>query len=227
MWKLLPVGIGLGLIDCLNPFTISTQIVLSPFVKKRHHIIYYIVGTYLSYLVGGILVYWGIDKLLAQWWRGFMAAHSTLVYSLETLLGAVLIAVAVILFVRHRRKAHSSKAKEAKPPRSVHPVFLFLFGASNTIGDLPTAFPYLIFIARVVDAELSILPVVALMVIYCFIYTLPLFIIYFLYLWSKSKLERLIEAVRKKFAALASWATIILVAGVGVFLIIHGCMNLI
>lgn len=61
MWSLLLIGISLGLLDCLNPFTISTQVVLQPFVKKPHHVLYYIVGTYLSYLFGGMLVYWGID----------------------------------------------------------------------------------------------------------------------------------------------------------------------
>ena len=232
MWSLLLIGISLGLLDCLNPFTISTQVVLQPFVKKTHHVLYYIAGTFLSYLLGGVFVYWGIDKIIAKFWNNIMASHSEVIFSIEVVLGIGLVILGFFFFYRRIQKKKAIEAgkqveeKKAAAPKSVNPVFLFFFGAANTIGDLPTAFPYLMFIAKIVEAKLSIGLVLLLLVFYCLVYIMPLLIIYVLYAFNKKKLERLIEKLQRKAAAIGEWATIVFPAAIGVFFSIHGCICL-
>ena len=232
MWSLLLIGISLGLLDCLNPFTISTQVVLQPFVKKTHHVLHYIAGTYLSYLVGGVFVYWGIDKVIATVWSSIMASYSAVVFSLETVLGIGLVISGFFFFYRRMRKKKMIEAgeqiseKKMTVPKSVNPVFLFFFGAANTIGDLPTAFPYLAFIAKIVEEKLAIGAVLLSLVLYCLVYILPLLVIYGLYSYNKKKMEHLIEKVQQKTASIGEWAAIALPAAAGLFFVIHGCIRL-
>ena len=51
--------IGLALLDCLNPATIATMIVLLPLVGKKWHAIVFIVGTFLMYFTAGLLAFFG------------------------------------------------------------------------------------------------------------------------------------------------------------------------
>lgn len=232
MWSLLLIGISLGLIDSLNPFTISTQVVLHAFVKKTHHILYYIIGTFVTYWLGGICAYWGMDKIIMTFIGGFMERYSETVFSLEVILGIGLTIVGFFFLYRRIKKEkmtlseNQTEKKKVTAPKSVKPAFLFLIGASNTIGDLPTAFPYLIFIAKVSDGNYSIGEVLVLLAIYTLVYVMPLILMYLLYLYNKKKFEKIIEKVKQKLAGVSEWATIILPTVAGVALGIHGCMNL-
>lgn len=161
-----------------------------------------------------------------------MASYSAMIFSLEITLGVGLVIVGFFFFYRRLKKKKKidtdkqSNEKMVSAPKSVKPVFLFFFGASNTVGDLPTAFPYLLFVAKLVEAKQTLGAVLLLMVIYCLVYILPLIIVYFLYLLSRKKLERLIEKVQTKVAALSEWAAIIVPAAAGAFFGIHGCISL-
>ena len=232
MWSLLVTGIGLGLVDCLNPFTISTQVVLQPFVKKSHHVLYYIAGTFLTYLIGGVLIYWGIDKVIAAFWDRIMASHGDVIFSIEIVLGVGLVVLGFVFLHRRIQKKKALDAgkqtdeQTAAVPKSVKPAFLFFFGAANTVGDLPTAFPLLIFIAKIVEAKVAFGAILLLLTLYCLIYIMPLLIIYGLYVANRKKMERLIEKVRQKAAAIGEWASIVFPAAIGVFFSIHGCVSL-
>ena len=198
MYNLLILAISLSFVDSFNPFTISTQVVLQELVKKTYHILYYILGTFISYLIGGFLVYWGFDKVISALVHNIMSENSTLIFSLEVALGIILIIGGIFLLYRRlkTRKKPIKARKTASNPKSVNRVFLFLLGASNTVGDLPTAIPYFLFIGKIVQAKLSIIDAVILLVIYSFIYVLPLIVIFFLYLFSKKKIEVIIEKIK-------------------------------
>lgn len=104
-------------------------------------------------------------------------------------------------------------------------MFLFFFGAANTVGDLPTAIPYLIFIGKLVEAKQFDLAALLLLVIYCLVYILPLIIVFFLYLFSKKKLDSLTEKLRAKFSIISEWAVIVVPVVAGGFFGIHGCIS--
>ncbi len=232
MWALLLFGISMGLLDCLNPFTISTQVVLQPFVKKPRHTLFYIAGTYLSYLIGGVFVFWGVDKIISKYIEKIMAQYSATIFSLEIVLGMILIIMGFVFLFRRiqkeKRLITDEKVNEKKPsaPKSVKPVFLFLFGAANTIGDLPTAFPYLVFIAKIVEMKVSVRLVIPLLAIYCLIYILPLLVVYVLYILNKKKMEHIIQKVQEKIVGIEKWIAVVLPEIVGIFLCYHGFGNI-
>ncbi|MDN7240629.1 GAP family protein [Planococcus sp. N028] len=228
MWPLLSTGVGLGLIDSLNPFTISAQAVLQALVKKSYHIWYYIFGTFISYFIGGLLVIFGIDKFFSTFYGSIMAEYSNIIFSLEITLGIGLVFLGAFLLYKKKKASPSSNKKEKKiaPPKSVTPLFLLFLGVSNTIGDLPTAIPYLIFIAQLVEASISMGSVLFLLLIYNIIYILPLVILFFLYIFNKDKVDTTIEKLRRKVANISEWAAIILPTAAGVFLGIHGYISL-
>lgn len=116
MWSLLMIGIGLGLVDCLNPFTISTQVVLQPFVKKPTHTFYYIAGTYMSYLLGGVLIYYGIDKLIKAFGDDLMASYSTVLFLLKfcLVLGCLYLDSSSFSDVYERKEALKKKKSQMR-----------------------------------------------------------------------------------------------------------------
>ncbi|WP_393965618.1 GAP family protein [Exiguobacterium sp. S22-S28] len=228
MWPLITSGIGLGLIDSLNPFTISAQAVLQALVKKTHHIWYYIFGTFISYFIGGLLVIYGMDKVFSSFYRHIMATYSSVIFSIEITVGIGLVFLGAFFLYKRKTASPTIKIKEKKitPPKSVTPSFLLILGVSNTIGDLPTAIPYLIFIAQLVEASISMTSVIFLLLIYNVIYILPLVLLFLLYLSNRNKVDEFIEKFRKKSEKISEWAGIIVPIVAGLFLGIHGYINL-
>lgn len=232
MLSLLLAGLGLSLVDCINPFTISAQVLLLTFVKKTYHVMYYVFGTYLTYVTGGLFVYWGIDKMLAEFWDGIMESHGALIYSLEILLGIGLVIYGILSLRKWLKKRNSSAAdvrsadKAPSAPKSVKPLFLLFFGAVNTVGDLPTAIPYLVFIAKLIETKVPIGAVVLLILLYCLIYVLPLIIIYVLYVFCKQKMERVLDKAKKIMTAVSEWAVIVFPAALGIFIAVRGTVRL-
>jgi cytochrome c biogenesis protein CcdA len=103
---------------------------------------------------------------------------------------------------------------------------LYGVGAANTVGDLPTAFPYLMFIAKIVEMKISVGLVLPLLALYCLIYILPLLVIYVLYIVNKKKMEHMIQKVQEKVAVIGKWAVVVLLPIAGVFLCLHGFENI-
>jgi cytochrome c biogenesis protein CcdA len=243
MWTLLLIGISLGLLDCLNPFTISAQAVLHTLVKKTHHVLYYIVGTFLTYFIGGIFVFFGIDKVISLFLKNIMTSHGIVIFSIEIALGIGLFLLGAFLLYKQIKKIKTDKSisgeqtedcvkgentRERKfAPKHIKPVYLFFLGASNTIFDLPTGVPYLLFIAQIVEAKLTIGKVLFLFTFYNLIYILPLVALFILHLLLKEKAEKITEKIKTKIAFLSGWAAIIIPIALGVFLGIHGYNNLI
>lgn len=114
MWLLITSGIGLGLIDSLNPFTISAQAVLQALVKKTHHIWYYIFGTFISYFTGGILVIYGIDKVFSSFYRHIMATYSSVIFSIEIAVGIGLVFLGALFLYKRKTASPTSKIKWKK-----------------------------------------------------------------------------------------------------------------
>lgn len=233
------LGIGLGLLDCLNPFTISMQVVLHGLVKKTGHVLYYIAGTFISYLLGGVIIYLGVDKLIAALIKPVLSTHGRLLFTAEVILGTGLVLLGLFFLIRQVRKAKGEpeisdgtageggqRRKEAIP-KSVHPGYLFFIGASGTLFDLPTALPYLAFIAKLAEAAVNGVKVLFLLIVYNMIYILPLAVLFVVYLLIRPKAEIIMEKARVIFALISEWAAVLLPLLLGVLLSIHGCSKLI
>lgn len=170
MFEFILFLIGMGLLDSLNPFSIGLQIVLLPIVKKKHHAIWYIVGVFTTYFIGGIAIFTGLDIIIKN--VLLKTNFSVMPYPLiELVLGILLIIYVLTNLISNK------KVEDNKKILTVNPTGLFLLGASSTIFDLPTAIPYLAILSKATSMNFSVIHILPFLVLYCIIYLLPMIII--------------------------------------------------
>jgi hypothetical protein len=69
--------------------------------------------------------------------------------------------------------------------KSVSPLSLTLLGIVATASELTSALPYFAFLAILFNYQLSVLSVAGILALYNFIYSLPLIILYFVYIKAR------------------------------------------
>ncbi len=76
MIEMIGITLGLALVDCLNPATISTMAVLLPLVKRVEHTLSFLFSTYLVYFAGGFALFYGFDRFLKAHLSQFVEQYS-------------------------------------------------------------------------------------------------------------------------------------------------------
>lgn len=211
--------IVMGLLDSLNPFSIGLQIVLLPIVKKKYHTIWYIVGVFVTYFIGGIVIFTGLGILVKNW---FLNVNFSLTpYPLiELILGMLLLFYVIIKIFK------SNSTKQNIKAFSIHPGALFFLGASGTVFDLPTAIPYLAILAKATEMHFTILQVVPYLIFYCTIYLLPMIIIQMLYGILHEKITPTLNIITKWFDKINRILIITFSILISVFFIIDSIFSL-
>lgn len=221
--------------DSFNPVAITQQFVLQGMVKKPQHIWFFIIPTGVVNLAGGFLAYFGFLGFAQSLLSTVMERYGQLLFTLELVLGiALLICVCYILqgyriealaqqvrALQGDADAQEDEARLARSIKSVSPPALIALGAGATIAELTTALPYFAFLAILLTHSLSIVEVSVVLVLYNFIYTLPLMILYFIYRRAQDRFDWLYALIKKH---MTKWANILaptLTGLVGIFLIVH------
>ncbi len=240
MWTLLLSTILTSAADSLNPIAITQQFVLQGMVKRPGHILYFVIPTGVVNMAGGFLAYFGLTAFIGDFLKGLIASYGALVFACELLAGiALLVAVGHILQNAKIRalqsqlnalRADSSENDEAEAKRkikSVSPPALIALGAGATISELTTALPYFAFLAILFNYELTLLEVSLILLVYNVIYTLPLILLYLVYLKAQAQFDRLYACIK---AQVAKWAGILaptLTGLAGAFLVLHAVTRLV
>lgn len=241
MFGLLLTTIATSAVDSLNPIAITQQFVLQGMVKKPKHIWFFIIPTGVVNMLGGFLAYFGLVSFIGDFFSGLITQFGQALFTAELIFGiAFLIAVSFMIQKRkldklekqllHLQGAASEEeddqAETTKKIKSVSPPALIALGAGATVSELTTALPYFAFMAILLGQNLSVLQVSILLVIYNFIYALPLMILYFVYVKAQTQFDKLYLAIKKQ---ITRWSNILaptLVAVVGVFFIFHSLSRL-
>ena len=100
MIQLLLSLLGLSLLDCLNPATIATLILLLPLVKKVSHSAIFIWGTFVAYFVIGISFYYGIDKFIKSFIIEVITKNSYALSIFGIILGIILLGIGIKLSIK-------------------------------------------------------------------------------------------------------------------------------
>lgn len=210
--------IVMGLLDSLNPFSIGLQIILLPIVKKRYHTIWYIVGVFVTYFIGGIIIFAGLDILLKNWLSN--VNFSLMPYPLiEIILGVLLLFYAIIKIFK------SNDTKQNKKAFSIHPGALFFLGASGTVFDLPTAIPYLAILAKATEMHFTLLKILPFLILYCVIYLLPMIIIQVSYSIFHEKITPTLNRIKIWFDKINRILIIAFSLIISIFLIIDSLFS--
>lgn len=237
MWALLVSTILTSAADSLNPIAITQQFVLQGMVKKPKHIWYFIIPTGVTNLIGGFLAYFGLVTLIGSFFGKLIEKHGRILFTTELMLGIVfLVAVGFLLqsgkIESLKNQIQSLKAGEnndnrndeayaARKIKSVSPLALIALGVSATISELTTALPYFAFLAILFNYRLTLLRVTFILIVYNTIYTLPLMILYFIYIRAQEKFDRLYTIIKTQTTKWANVLAPVLVGVIGMILVYH------
>lgn len=240
MLSLLIATITTSAIDSLNPVAITQQFVLQGLVKKRHHIWYFIMATAIVNFIGGMLAYFGLAAILKNYLDRILDNYSQLIYISELMLGVIMFIAVGYIILSKKIKSLEGKISTLKGDpldlleeedkllkfKSLNPVSLFFIGSVATICELPTALPYFAFLTIILNYNLPVITVVLIMLLYNFIYSSPLILLYILYVKCQDRVDKLYTLIKEKMNKYTSMLTPFVVGGIGVFLVYNSMINL-
>lgn len=164
MGKLVLSVIALAVVDSVNPTSIAAQMLLLSLPRPLPRAVAFVTGVFLTYLVCGVLLLVGLDRLFDE----LLLHPPASVYAAQIALGLVLCALAL----RVRRGAGASLLEQRLRASAYGSAFLLGVGA--TLGDLTTALPYVVAVGRIVHVAPGPLAAGGLLVLYDAIYATPL-----------------------------------------------------
>lgn len=200
--------IMLALLDSLNPATIATMMILLPLVKKKWHSLIFIAGTFIVYFSSGFLVFVGVDKYLKSIITDVLRKFSLYIGVVELAIASALIIIGIIqsykLVRRIIKKEQSQKDYMAAVVKMVNPLALIVLAISSTLMDIPTAIPYFGFVGILSTSNINILTAIVLFILYCFVYVLPMVIIYLVFAFIQGERYNKIETTFRNIINKAS-----------------------
>jgi cytochrome c biogenesis protein CcdA len=162
------IVMSLAVADAINPLTIAAAVYLASMEGPRAPAVAFAAGVFGVYFVGGTALALGPGRLLA----GVAASsQSTVFHTGSMIAGVILIVVALVLARRQQTTRLNLTATQLSARAALG------LGASVTMLDLPTAFPYFAAIGAIANSGASIPAELVLLLTFNLIYVLPLVII--------------------------------------------------
>jgi cytochrome c biogenesis protein CcdA len=189
MIRLIGLVVSIGIADSLNPTTIAPGLYLAAGDHARRQVAEFTLAVFVVYLLGGLAIALGPGELLLA---VVPRPGRHLSYLLEIVAGAAMLAAAAVLWGYRGRLAQTESPTMPTAGRSSA-----LLGATITAVELPTAFPYFAAIAAVVGADLDVVRVVILLVIFNVCFVAPLLGILATLTFAGPDAQRLLTAGRE------------------------------
>lgn len=228
MIDLLTSAILTSAVDCVNPIVITQHFVLQGMVKKTNHIWFFIIPTGLTNIVFGIMTYFGVGSFLNGFSKGLIKSYGHILFAAELIVGIIfLMSVGFILqrgkiksmekemyYIKYGESGKDDDEEKALlKVKSVSPIALVLLGVGSTASELTTALPYFAFLAILINHKVSLINLFLILIFYNIIYISPSIALYFVYIKSKAKFDKLYTLIKTKFI---KWSSVIVPAVFGV-----------
>ncbi|MHB8659336.1 MAG: GAP family protein [Solirubrobacteraceae bacterium] len=204
MLEVLGVVVTVGIVDSLNPATILAALFLAALDRPRGHVIAFTAAVFVVYLAGGVAIVLGPGQLLLD---VIPAPSPRTRHIVAIALGATLLAAGALVWQRRRRL--SSRVPSIAGTRRRSSAIL---GATLTLVELPTAVPYLVAIAAIVDSGVGPARQLLLLTLFNICFVLPLLTIIAILTLAGHRADRLFAVTRDTLER--RWPA--LVAGVAV-----------
>lgn len=184
MFTLFFTTIITSFLDSLNPFAISQQFVLQGVVKKRNHILYYIMTIFLTNYLCGLLAYYGLLNPILYFIYDMIDEYPNIVFIVKIAL--IIILFIVLISSLYKIKHPSDKIEKTNNKihlnkTSIKPYYLVMIGFLTTLSELSTSLPYFTFLSILFSYQLFIYELFFILLLYNIIYCLPLFLMYIIY----------------------------------------------
>jgi cytochrome c biogenesis protein CcdA len=188
VFRLLGLVISIGLADSLNPTTIAPALYLATGDKPRTAVIEFTAAVFAVYFLGGALIAIGPGQLL----RSLIPHVShTAEYIVEIAAGIGLLLSATLLW-RNRERLYARGLPAVNPKRRSS----VLLGATISIVELPTAFPYFAVIAAILASNFGPVHQLLLLFVFNVCFVLPLIGIIIVLTFAGPRSERLLASAR-------------------------------
>jgi cytochrome c biogenesis protein CcdA len=202
---------SVALLDSLNPVAIATLLILLSKVENKGTVGIFIISTFITYFAGGILIYFGVGLALERLLELLINIKGPWVSTVELILG---IALLIMVYKRLSSKEPADTKSKQLGIFFLSLPGLFVLGVSSTLADLPTAIPYLGWIAFMNDKEFSLALILLFFTIYNLLYVLPLIILQLLYVRHQVSIERRTKKLHYWLGFISRWSiTIFAIAG--------------
>ena len=171
--------------DSLNPSAIAQQMLLQAMVKNKRHIWFFIAGIGTANMALGLAVYYGIAAWASRLLFSTVRSYPIQMHGAALAAGIICAVVGIYLVVRtrlsQRRAVSDPESNKGGTISHINPVSLFVMGAAFCAVELTSAFPYFGFLAMLTGYQLVFPLVLLFILIYDFMYMLPLIFLYFGY----------------------------------------------
>jgi cytochrome c biogenesis protein CcdA len=209
MLSLIGLVLSIGLADSMNPSTIAPGLYLALGKRARADLLQFTLGVVAVNFLGGAIVLLGPGEALLAL---VPKPNHTARYIGETVAGVVMLAAAVVLWRRRRTLAEHHHLPQ--PPSEGKSSLLL--GATISVVELPTAFPYFAAIAAIVDSGFGPVRQLVALAVYNVAFVLPLLIMIVVLVVAPDRAESILQGARawleRRWPALL--AILALVAGV-------------
>jgi cytochrome c biogenesis protein CcdA len=175
---------GLAIVDSLNPSLFIAQFYLLTTPKPVPRILTYILGIFVAYLAGGLVILLGLREVI-----GRIATDTPPLLSI----GLQLVIGLGLLFAALRISGAPRPPEEAKKPRLLAPWFTFFFGMLVNLNELTTALPYFVALERMSAQGLETVSTIVVLVAYNIVFCLPLLAFLWLFMANRARFEVYIE----------------------------------
>ncbi|HIU43727.1 MAG TPA: hypothetical protein IAB67_05455 [Candidatus Ventrousia excrementavium] len=224
MLILLGTTLTTSFFDCLNPSAIAQQMMLQAMVNNKRHTLFFIFGIGSANLAMGLAIYYGIAAWVTQLLSSLTAAYPLYVYGLELAAGFLCLGVGIRLFARVKRSAAAVQQNLSQPAAQLTPLSLFVMGAAFCFIELTSALPYFGFLAVLSTYHYAFPLVLAFIVLYDFVYVLPLVLVYLGY--NRLRGTAFITRLENVLSKVSSYIVPGAVGLLSVFLIFHSTSSL-
>ena len=224
MLILLGTTLTTSFFDCLNPSAIAQQMMLQAMVNNKRHTLFFIFGIGSANLAMGLAIYYGIAAWVTQLLSSLTAAYPLYVYGLELAAGLLCLGVGIRLFARVKRSAAAVQQNLSQPATQLTPLSLFVMGAAFCFIELTSALPYFGFLAVLSTYHYAFPLVLAFIVLYDFVYVLPLVLVYLG--CNRLRGTALITRLENVLSKVSSYIVPGAVGLLSVFLIFHSTSSL-
>lgn len=220
MARLLVLMITIGLADSINPSTIAPALYLASGERPRLRVAEFTLAVFTVSLAGGALIALGPGELIRHALPD-VDVRRTVRYTAEIVAGVLLIAGAGLIWRRRHRMV-----ERGLPALNLQRRHSIVLGASITVVELPTAFPYFAAIAALLGSGLGALHVFTLLVVFNVCFVLPLLVILATLVFAGDAADRVLGQWRRYLERRWPHMLTALIAIVGLVAIVFGATGL-
>jgi len=210
------VAVGVALADSLNPATVGQGVVLATGERPRRALVAFWSGAFGFYVLLAAGLTLGPGRLIADFVRNPPPA-----LRLGELALGVAALIAGVFVWKRRHRLHPGRRLVTGDPRTA-----LQLGILVTVADLPNALPLYALTAYVAGSGLSDLRQLAVLLVYSFVYLLPVLGVLLVSVFLRDRAESFLARARTFVERnTATVAAVVLVVG-GTALTAHASVNL-